>query len=164
MKSLNQGHLLYIKSIIKNYFRVLFLVSIVSKIIFPNTVQSYIASFLKTTGISKIIYENLSIKLTAVYFVIYLIVQISETSILYFSFTKEVIFIKIMILTLTFFIALSMIAYKLNIPGDCGCFGDVLEFSNDIYKFIFNLSNLMIAFIYTIIQQKLKMFDCIKSS
>lgn len=159
MTSLNQDYLLYIKSIIKNYFRVLFLVSIVGKIIFPSTVQSYIASFLKATGISKIIYENLSIKLTAVYFVIYLIVQISETSILYFSFTKELVFIKVMILMLTFFLVLSIIAVKYNIPGDCGCFGDILEFSNDIYKFIFNSSNLIIAFIYTVIRQRLKNFD-----
>lgn len=154
MKSLNQDHLLCIKSIIKNYFRVLFLVSIVGKIIFPNTVQSYIASFLKTTGTSKIIYEYLSIKLTIVYFFIYLVIQLSEASIIYFSFTQEIKFKRLLILLLSFFLFLNMVAYRLDIPGDCGCFGEVLEFSNDIYKLTFNLFNFMIAVLFILVRQK----------
>lgn len=156
MKSLNQDHLLYIKSIIKNYFRVLFLVSIVGKIIFPNTVQSYIASFLKNTSISKIIYKHLTIKLTIVYFVIYLVIQLLEASILYFSFTSEKKFEKLIVVILSFFLFVTVLVLTLNIPGDCGCFGEILEFTNDIYKLIFSIFNLMIALIYILIKQKSK--------
>lgn len=116
--------------------------------IFPNTVQSYIASFLKATSISKIIYEYSSIKLTIVYFFIYLFIQLSEASIIYFSFTQDIKFKKLLILLLSFFLIISVVSYMLDIPSDCGCFGEVLEFSNDIYKVTFNLFNFMLAIIF----------------
>jgi len=153
---MNQDYLLFIKSIIKNYFRVLFLISIVGKITFTNTVQSYIASFLKNTSISKIIYKYLNIKLTIVYFAIYLIIQLLEVSLLYFSFTSEKKFEKLIVAILSFFLFVTVLALKLNIPGDCGCFGEILEFTNDIYKLIFSIFNLIIALIYILIKQKSK--------
>lgn len=153
---MNQAFLLFINLIIKNYFRMLFLVSLISKTIFPNSVQSYIASFLKSTGISKIVFETLSINLSIIYFVFYLILQILEVSILYYSFVQEKIFEKLITLTITFFLCISVFAYMLSIPGDCGCFGEVIEFSNNIYKVIFNLVNLIIVITYIIINKKIK--------
>lgn len=153
---MNQALLPFINLIIKNYFRMLFLVSLISKTIFPNSVQSYIASFLKSTGISKIVFETLSINLSVIYFVFYLILQLLEVSILYYSFVQEKIFEKLITLTITFFLCISVFAYMFNIPGDCGCFGEVIEFSNNIYKVIFNLVNLIIVVTYIVINKKIK--------
>lgn len=143
----------FIEFLIINYFRILLILSVISKLLFPVSFQSYSISFLKYVGFNKFITESTEVSVSAIVFILYLIIQVSESFVLFSSFHSQKIFKISGLLLFLFLFAIVFISYSLNIPGDCGCFGDIIEIKNSIWKVIFMLINLLLI-IFIIINKK----------
>jgi len=141
---------------IKNYFRILFLLSVFGKFLYPNTFYSYILSFGKFWGINKFLY-NQGIDLFYFATFVYFLVQTIEVLLIYFSFKSEKWFKFGTEFTLIFFFIVSALGFLFNILGNCGCFGDIIILKNSTYKLMFLIFCIVINSIYLFLtKNKLK--------
>lgn len=125
---------------IKIFFVFLFIISIVSKILYPVPFYSFTISIFKYSGIG-FIYSYIPSNVIAI--LLLSLVIFIEVSIIYVFF-KDVsrAFIYVFLFLNTSLIILS-VSYILGIPIDCGCFGKIIVFDNDLYHLFF-LSVLLI--------------------
>jgi len=124
---------LYLELIIS--FRLMWFISVVFKILMPKTAFTWIRSFLL-----KFHYFNIStFNSMQPIWTIFIIVLTVESLLFVFINTKNRLFIYINFFVLLFFLFISILAYVMEIPGSCGCFGALIVWQNDLYKILFNL-------------------------
>ncbi len=140
----------YIKYLLLTYFKLLLIVSILGKLFFPTTALSYIISFVKRVGLAR--YFGL-LNLFIYPHLIYSLLICIEVVILFFSVKNIKIFIRYISAFNLAMLLISSSGFFLNINADCGCFGEIITFSNSLHKIIFNLFNLLLGIVLIYVNQ-----------
>lgn len=143
----------YIKLIILNYFRLVLITAVIGKLLYADTFYAYVLSFCKYWGINKVIYD-LGIDPSLMSTVVYIIIQTIEAYLIYTSFKNKKQFVSGVSYLFVFFLLITSIAVMYNITGDCGCFGQIIEFTNSIEKIYFIVATLLLAGLYMLLDFK----------
>lgn len=142
--------------IILNYFRLLFVTAIISKIVYSDSLISSILQLWVKTGIFP--YYNYKYVLL---FLVLFVVILWEVLILYFSFTNLCLFTCYNISFIFLVGIYSFVTHILDISGDCGCFGKIIVFENTSHKIMFNTFNLLLVSYFMLLNRR--RVNCFKS-
>ncbi len=124
----------YFSRLVLILFRVIWFISALSKVLYPKVALSWIRSFLLSFTMTKsIVLESL----IPVWIVLILI--ISFEVILMINLTNNKFTIRLNIFLTVFFLTISLVVLIFEIPGDCGCFGEIIVWENNYSKIIFNI-------------------------
>ena len=134
-------------NIIIFFFILLYGLSILGKLLYPETFQSWIKSFLlygigytdiSSNATNAIFYATLSVEL-------FLITSLHQL--------KSVI-LKLNFALCCVFLTVIAIGYILNLPADCGCFGDIVKFENSLGKLLFNIGLCVLSGLLIFLEKK----------
>lgn len=133
-------------SIIINYFRMLYLVAIVGKIIYS---ESFLSSFINLFDQVNILDSmNKYLILGIIFFLLILV----DLLLIYFTFKSRKMFLwgNLIFFIMTIIYSFTLINYKIS--GDCGCFGKILVFENSYDNLYFIMFNFILAITTIIVE------------
>ena len=126
------------------YIRGILSFAVLGKLFYSATFKTSLLSTLKYYSIDQMIpFEWIKYVLLA----FYLTIIIVEFLIIMYSFSDPN---KYKIISICFWLVIILYNinnYVFNIAGDCGCFGNVIEFKNDLSKIVFNLINAAVFYL-----------------
>ncbi len=105
-----------------------------AKLIVPSIFLSWIESFLLYLPYAR----KVLIFFPEITWVILFLVLFCEFCLALPGILKTFEFLKLNFIILVIFLGITIFSFFNNIPGDCGCFGKILVWENNIYKVIFN--------------------------
>lgn len=100
---------------------------------------------MKSVELSKIIWTTFKIDPSIIHFLSYILIQITEGTILYLSFYSRKKFATGCLILISVFALISVYSYFFQIDADCGCFGEIIVLGDNFLKLIFNISNLLFS-------------------
>jgi hypothetical protein len=127
------------------YFRGIFIITILGKLIFPTTFKSFIISLFKYYDIQ---YIFLYIEKETILYFLFLTILLIETYLLYLSYIDLQLFAKYLIVFFIFTTVFSLALFTQKVPFDCGCFGNIFTFENSFDKLLFNFISLIFSVIF----------------
>ena len=139
-------------TLISQLFRLLWTISFISKIIYPKIAFSWLRSFLLYIfGVDSWITKTL----IPVWIILFFALFVEAVLIVFLSpkYLKS-IYLNFFLIFVLF--VLSVVAFILDIPGSCGCFGELFEWKNDKLKIIFTLVLWLGSFVLLILSRHKK--------
>ena len=145
--------LIYFEYLSVLLFRAIFTLSFVGKLLYPYTFNSYIINFFK--------YHNISFLLDIIGIDLFLYVILSltlivEALLLYSSFTNKKMFYYG---TMAFFLMTTLIVlygYFEGLGGDCGCYGIIFSFDNNLNHLGLNTVFFTISLLLIMLRKKIE--------
>ncbi len=134
-------------------FKIIWFVSTIAKLVYPRSALSWLKAFLY-----KLLYHlelGINIPITLLQVSLNIVIVMEFITMIYLS-KKRIASLYLNVMLLFIFFSLSVIAYFLRIPGDCGCFGKIIVWEKDLYKIAFNTLLLVLATVLLITTRKSK--------